>query len=177
MIPFILAAAGGYLIGNAPKSTKFATGGITDETFVQRLGDRYPYGSDISIYGGIYHELELETENNKFTIYFDLEPDIKSYGYRGIRFTLKRIVGSFNWTFRYDEEELSKEDKQKLLDLGGVESKTKFAHVIQGTTELDITPDNTDWKIDNEELKFSPSGSFIISEMEIDFTKKEMKLK
>lgn len=175
MIPYILAIAGGYLLGNTEQSKKYAVGGITDETFVQPLKDRYPYGSDVYVSGGIYSELDIDTDNKNFNVYFDLNPNIKSYGYREIIFNLRRIVGEFSWSVEY--EEIAEEDRQRLLDMGGIESKTQFVHVIQGTTSLDINPNDTDWKIDTEALKFSPSGSFIISEMEINFTRKEIVLK
>jgi hypothetical protein len=173
MIPYILAVAGGYLLGNTEQTKKFNAGGITDKTFVQPLKDRYPYGSDVYVSGGIYSELGLDTNDKNFNVYFDLIPDIKSYGYRGIDFKLIRIVGQFSWYVEYDE--VTEVDIQRLLDMGGSESKTSFVHHIVGVTTLDTF--GFDWKIDTRELKFSPSGSFIISEMEINYTGKEITLK
>jgi hypothetical protein len=169
MIPLILAAAGGYLIGNAPKSTKFAAGGTADDgRFVEELTE-----NDVSIYGfmaasEVYSELDLQIEYKKFKVYFDLLPDIKSYGYRGIQFILTRIAGSFDWSVNEDEyEELSEADKQTIINMEGTE----------GYIVLDINPDSTEWKINTDELKFSPSGSFMVSEIEINFKKKEIELK
>lgn len=169
MIPYILAVAGGYLIGeNTPKTPKFAAGGTADGRFVEELTE-----NDVSIYGfmaasEVYSELDLQIEYKKFKVYFDLSPDIKSYGYRGIQFMLTRIAGSFDWSVNEDEyEELSEADKQILINTEGTE----------GYIVLDINPDNTEWKINTDELKFSPSGSFMVSEIEINYKRKEIELK
>ena len=166
MIPFILAAVGGYLIGDSEKqSEKFAGGGnVLDlDDFKWNIKDVSVTGFKGDLLGVV--DIDLDTTIENADVSFDMEAEVKRWGIKYITINVKSVTAILIWSV--DTDGLSEDDEKKLMAAGGYSNK--YHNYIQGEYEIE----SKDWDIVNE-AEFSSSGGFCFTSCEFDFTNKKI---
>ena len=146
MIPFILVAAGGYLIGDAA-TKKFSNGGMinTYEVDIESSDiDLYYVDQYFGVKSGVIDATA------KLNIEYSLEPEVRKWGIKSIYIHIKNVYGTISWDAYADD--LTEEDRQKLIKKGG----KIYKDMIEGEIEFSLAV-YKDWSLDHS-LEFDTDG-------------------
>ena len=162
MIPFILAAIGGYLVGEATEPDKFGDGGSIDFNDFRAKVDDIDVKGFAKFLGAEKADVSV---NSLVQVVYDLRPEARNWGIKNILINIRGIVATLDW--EVDTEGLSESEISSLVKAGGKKYKEK----IEGSFEII----SKEWGIINE-LEFSKDGGFKIYNCEFDFGKKTITL-
>lgn len=126
---------------------------------------------DCPVYGLAEHfgvkddGVDVDTPHQTCEVEFDLQPEAREYGIKGIGIIIKLVKCSVNWEVSTDD--LLPEEKAKLISLGG----TEYRNTIEGVVEVDSEKElnGRKWEVDNQ-LAWGEDGAMIIGEVQIDFS-------
>jgi len=108
--------------------------------------------------------VDIDTYKPTATIYWELQPEARERGIKGIGIVINRVTCDVEWNV--DSEGYTDEEKLILLNYGSRDSQLNF----EGNIELDSKTlfDDKDWDISHE-LEFASDGAIMPEEVEIDF--------
>lgn len=115
-------------------------------------------------YMGVSKDFDIETGNPTAYVTYELQPEARIWGLKGIEVAVKKITCSIEW--EVDSSELSEQEKQELINAGGTEYRNE---TIGGVIEIDTTKKlkDKDWVI-QDQTEFQSDGSLSIDEVRID---------
>lgn len=114
---------------------------------------------------------ELDICPGKTTAYveYELEPEVRSWGIKGIAVVIRRVKTSIEW--EVDGDDLTEEDKEALRKAGGTEMRNGS---FSGTVEIDTKYQEwNDWKTESE-VEFETDGAMSINAVSIDLKDKSI---
>lgn len=114
------------------------------------------------------NEFDFDFEKATAYVDFELVPDAKNYGIRGIDISVKKITCSLNWYVEITEE-TTPEEKAFLETIGTLYESQWHGTKVEGVIEIDTTKkfNGKDWHITTS-VEFTPSGGCTIESVEIN---------
>ena len=101
------------------------------------------------------------------TIYYNIEPDDRSWGWDGIKIIITDVEAEIEWSVY--SEYLSKEERSLLVKAGGIEFN---GGTIEGTLSLSTAVGTLTWNID-QDIVITKEGCISISRVEIELDGEE----
>lgn len=119
--------------------------------------------------------VDIDIVNPVVTVKWELEFEARNHGIKSILRIIQSVTCEIEWEVREINEFINSEEKQKLIEAGGVEYNND---TISGIIEINSEEpyDHKDWKIEDDEFTFRPDGQCIPSDCEIDFNKMTIKI-
>jgi len=121
---------------------------------------------------GIPKDWDIETGYPTAYIEYELQPEARDWGIKGIYICIKKISVSIEW--EVDCWEMSEEDIAMFVKAGGKEYGSGYNHTVSGTIEIE-TNCVDGWEVDNE-TEFQPDGAVSIDNVSIDLSDRTITL-
>ena len=126
----------------------------------------------INEYLGISKEYDIETGYPTAYIDYELQPEARDWGIKGIYICIKKISVCIEW--EVDCLEMSAEEIEMFVRAGGKEYGSGYNHTVSGTIEIE-TNCVDGWEIDNE-IEFQSDGAFSIDNVSVELPVKSITL-
>lgn len=121
---------------------------------------------------GISKDYDIETGYPTAYIEYELQPEARDWGIKGIYICIKKISVCIEW--EVDCWEMPEQDIEMFVKAGGKEYGSGYNHTVSGTIEVE-TNCVDGWEVENE-TEFQPDGAVSIDNVSIDLSDRTITL-
>lgn len=143
---------------------------VLDLDFKAKVEKAEIYG--INEFLKIPKDYDIETGYPTAYIEYELQPEARDWGIKGIYICIKKVSVSIEWEI--DCWEMSAEEIAMFVNAGGKEYGSGYNHTVGGTIEIK-TNCVDGWKIENE-TEFQSDGAVSINNVSIDLSDRTITL-